>query len=345
MESKGLSIDDLADALGFSDPQTRRLVTGDILVTADIAERLAAVLGSTSQFWQRREATYRDSLALLKADDLARRAPLAEMAKRGWIRSSSGDWLARAESLMDYFGVADAGEWTAVWTARLSEARYRTSETFESDELSVAAWLRRAELLASQVPVRRYSVAALRGLLPKLRLLTRSGDPQRFVPDARELLAAAGVALVVLKATKDNRLSGAAFKLGDGTRAIVLSGRHLSEDHFWFTLFHELGHLVLHDGEGEFLDALDPGADETALEQEANAFAREQLVPGGTDALTGARSAGPTMREIARFAAAHRVAPGIVVGLLQHDGVLSYAQKKGLVRRFGWDGDELTQRT
>lgn len=345
LDAKGLSTEDLADALDVSDPQARRLIDGEMAVTAECAEKLAALLGSTARFWENREAIYRDSLLWLQADELARRAPLLEMTRRGWITAQPGGWRMQAEALLEFFDVADAAEWGTVWTARLSGARYRTSQSFESDELSVAAWLRRAEVEAARHQPAAFSRDALLKQIAELRELTKIGDPRRFIPLARRSLESAGVALVVLQATNENRISGATFKLSDGTRVIALSARHLAEDHLWFTLFHEIGHLILHDGEGDFLDTLDSDQDATGLEQEANHFAREHLLPGGIESLCSSRTSGPTMRQIMRFAAVHRIAPGIVVGRLRHDGVLTYAQQGRLIRRYQWSGTDLIQKT
>lgn len=114
---------------------------------------------------------------------------------------------------------------------------------------------------------------------------------------------------------------------------MVLSFRHLSDDHFWFTFFHEAGHLVLHGDAETFVDGEVAGASER--EAEANYFSACVLIPGEmNDAL--ARIRGRT-REIIRFALTVGVSPGIVVGQMQHRGFLGPHQMNSLKRHYTWD--------
>jgi hypothetical protein len=114
---------------------------------------------------------------------------------------------------------------------------------------------------------------------------------------------------------------------------VVLSFRYLSEDHFWFTFFHEVGHLLLHGRSFTFVDIDTAATDER--EREANAFAATTLVPAarqGDMAMLGARS-----QHILRFAASIGLSPGIVVGQMQHQGLLGPGNLNFLKRRYTWD--------
>lgn len=340
LDSRGLSAEDLAEALDISDPEARRVLMGARPITPAIATALAGLLGSTRQFWLTRESQYRESLSWLAADELVERSPVRAMERDGWIDRSDG-WKDQAKALLDFYGVRDAAEWRAIWGPRLAETRFRTSVAFESSELAVAAWLRRVELDAFELDVADWSPSLLWAALPRLRALSKVRDPRSFIPVLERLLGAAGVAVVVIRAMDGNRLSGAASVLADGRRAIGLTARHLSDDHFWFTLFHEIGHLLLHDGGGDFLDDFDEVADDSQLEGQANEFARDALIPGGVGDLLGRRAAGPTMRQVVSFASRLGVAPGIVVGRLHYDGVLKYNQLRTLIRGYKWDGSTL----
>ena len=57
---------------------------------------------------------------------------------------------------------------------------------------------------------------------------------------------------------------------------LQLSFRYLSDDHFWFTFFHEAGHLILHSKSALFLEG---AKNVDACELEANEFAARILVP------------------------------------------------------------------
>jgi Zn-dependent peptidase ImmA (M78 family) len=112
----------------------------------------------------------------------------------------------------------------------------------------------------------------------------------------------------------------------------MLSFRYLSDDHFWFTFFHEAGHLLLHSQQSIFLESDDMAI--TLMEQEANNFAAETLVPGDLRAEMLRLRMNP--RDIIRFAVQTGISPGIVVGQLQHHKKIAYSRFNRLKRRYKW---------
>lgn len=113
---------------------------------------------------------------------------------------------------------------------------------------------------------------------------------------------------------------------------VILSFRYLSDDHFWFTFFHELGHLLLHKSSLTFVDG-EPGISGD-VEAEANAFAANVLIP--QDRVDELMDLAPRSKPIMRFAYSVGVSSGIVVGQLQHRNVINPSQMNGLKRRFSW---------
>jgi HTH-type transcriptional regulator/antitoxin HigA len=102
---------------------------------------------------------------------------------------------------------------------------------------------------------------------------------QRFLEDR-------GIVLDIVPHLSHTRLDGAAMIREDGTPIIAMTVRHDRVDNFWFTLFHELVHVLRHlrttsDGttQDAFLDDLDVEAGQSKVEGEADALAREMLVP------------------------------------------------------------------
>src|SRR6185503_7262686 len=130
----------------------------------------------------------------------------------------------------------------------------------------------------------------------------------------KKLCAESGVAVISLRAPTGCRASGATRFLSANKAILMLSFRHLSDDHFWFTFFHEAGHLLLHGKKRFFLEADELTT--TTEENEANAFAASTLVPAEFrhELLT----LQPTHKAVIRFAMHVGIAPGIVVGQLQH---------------------------
>ncbi|MEO1369891.1 MAG: ImmA/IrrE family metallo-endopeptidase [Acidobacteriota bacterium] len=122
-----------------------------------------------------------------------------------------------------------------------------------------------------------------------------------------------------------------------------LSLRYASNDHLWFTFFHEAGHLLLHGKRLLNLEGVDPRDDSEQLrEEEANAFARDFLIApkdAGRLRKLGARPK-PSKAQVRKFAADIGLAPGIVVGRMQHEGWLEYSHMNDLKVRYRWPDGE-----
>ncbi len=116
-------------------------------------------------------------------------------------------------------------------------------------------------------------------------------------------------------------------------KAMVLASfRHRSDDHFWFTLLHEIGHLLLHGGR-TFID--EEGAGDDELEREANAFAADTIIPPDRQAELASLRADHA--SVIRFSRRLRVAPGLTVGQMQHRGLIQRNWLNKLRRTWTWD--------
>jgi len=155
-----------------------------------------------------------------------------------------------------------------------------------------------------------------------LKSLSREPDPKLFLPKLQAECAKHGVAVVVQRCPTGCAASGATVHLETNRALLMLSARFLSDDHFWFSFFHEAGHLVLHGGES-FVEA--EGAASPEREEEANSFAQEMLLsPKGEAAL----AAVPLKKfSIARLAKGCNVSMGIIVGQLQNRNRISLSSR------------------
>ena len=340
LRSRGGNVEDLADRLGVSDAQARGLVTGDVTIDEKLAGRLAEVVGGSTAFWLAREQQFRESTRWLDADMLTERLPFDQMVSFGWIDGRQS-WRDRASVALEYFDVSNTTEWNATWRQRVSDALYRASHSQPVNETAVAAWLRQVELQAANIATSPWSPSQLRGRLPQLRHLSRLSSVESSLEQVRTIVASCGVALVVVRAPKECPISGASYVDSSGVRVVALSARYRSDDHLWFTLFHEFGHVLLHDATIAFLDELEIESQaESSLELEADTFAQEQLVPGGLDSLASSRAT-PSARDVLSFAAHADVAAGVVVGQLQHIRRIGFDKLNRLKRRYTWDGPSL----
>jgi HTH-type transcriptional regulator/antitoxin HigA len=266
--------------------------------------------------------------------------PLKDMKR---LRFSLPKGLPDFESLLGFFGVGSPEGWLAGWSA--AQVAYRQTQVFDARQEAVAAWVREAEIIASQIPLADFDEALLRSSLDKLRRLTRKPIDEALT-EAQLVCAHAGVAMVMVPELPRTRLSGCARWLDDKHALVGLTSRYRKDDQIWFTFFHEIGHILLHrecqtfvvDNAAENLSDAVVDPDMAVYEKEANRFAADTLIP--PDALAEfVRRVGKaaTSDDIHDFADDVGVGPGIVVGRLQHDGVLHWHQGNALKQTLNWD--------
>jgi HTH-type transcriptional regulator/antitoxin HigA len=177
----------------------------------------------------------------------------------------------------------------------------------------------------------RYDQARFLQSCAEIRGLTVEG-PSVFEPRMTELCNAAGVELIFQKPLSKTCVFGSARWL-DGERPLIqMSLRMRSNDHFWWTFFHEAAHISLHRGMN-FVD--DQNGEGEGVEAEADAWAEEFLV--GRERIARFAATKPRARqEVVAFAVEAGIHPGIVVGMLQHRRVLPFSHLNDLKVRFAW---------
>ena len=330
----------LSDELEMSEAVTAGLLDGSTRVTMDIARRLAGSLGGTTRFWMARDARYSESRDWIEADRWVSLLPTREMLNLGWVKPFE-DWYERIAVCMEFFGAESPIE-LHDGPARADATRYRAKPRTVEQDAAISAWVRKVEMEAGALACARWNDIAFEALCPQLRALSRIPDPNDSIPQLQQLCASAGVAVVVVRAPRGCPINGASMTLTSGMRAIGLSGRYLADDHLWFTFFHEAGHLIRHDPSLVFIDDMDRNhsAAVDSLEVEADHFAADVLLP---EALRTNLPERPTPYTVHRLSKSAGVSPGIIVGQLQHGGLISFRSPLNrLKRRYRWEGSSLT---
>lgn len=338
MEQRELTSETLAQKLGCGRSVVQGLLSGTVAVDEELAGGLSKYVGGTPSFWRARQMKYLEALSrAAKAvpketgSEWVSLFPHRDIASYGWVeRNAKQDQLIQA--YLAYFGVSTPQEWSDKYERSMHETAFRTSPTFASKVGAISAWLRRGEIEASAIPCAVWQPERLRKSLEEIRVLTKAKSLAYFLPRVRKFCAEAGVAVVFVRAPSGCRASGATRFISRNKAMVILSFRYLSDDHFWFTFFHELGHLLLHKSSMTFVDG-EPGI-AGELEAEANSFAASVLIPPSRrDELIDlpARS-----DRIIRYAYSIGVSAGIVVGQMQHHGLIKPKQMNFLKRRFDW---------
>lgn len=342
LDEQHLDRQTLAEALELSQVDLNALLEGGIPLTIRLAERLSSTIGGSVEFWMTRDGQFQTDRTRVVADAWAQRMPIHEMTTFGWIRPEVGDWVGQIDECLRFFDVVSPDAWEAEHRALLKETRFRSSQVLQTNEFAVAAWLRQCEVELSEIACAEWDRDVFEALLPQLLPLTRIRDPRRFLGELQARCAEVGVAVGVVRAPRGCPVSGAARRLPNGQPSIALSGRHRADDHLWFTFFHEAAHLLLHGPDALYLDEIELDSDPAPSPEEAEAdrFAGTMLVPTEyEDRLARAKRSPLELRSIAGEIG---VSLGIVIGHLQHRGVLGYNTRfNRLKSRYKWNGPSL----
>lgn len=333
LDEKGLSIIEFGERIGMSTAKVADLLQGRSTITLSLARKLEGILGPKREFWMSRDFQYRED-----ADSLNKREkrwlmnlPLGDMIKFGWFNSVPHP-SEELDSCLNFFGVRSIDDWEEKYKDISTLVAFKKSPTFDSSPSAVAAWLRQGEIISEEIPCNQWNASDFQDSLKVIRGLTKNKDPEQFIPELQHICAKSGVSVVILRAPTGCRASGATKFLSNKKALILLSFRYLTDDHFWFTFFHEAGHLLLHDQGSIFIEG--DGHPSDALEEAANEFARNILIPEAK--LPELLKLPLNGRKVAQFAFRIGISPGIVVGQLQHSGIIRYNQLNQLKRRFTW---------
>lgn len=337
LEQRELSIAEFAQQVGVSEAAAQQVIDGKRAIDRDFARRLASTLGATERFWIAREHDYRaavsppENMRVDSITQLMTKLPIKDMQAFGWIEAAQSN-EARISACLEFFGVSTFAQWQGKYENAFQEAAYRRSTVHRSCEIATTAWLRQGEIETQREKVATWDSSILAKQVDHLRRLTWFKSPALFLPKIKNLLAEAGVKFTIVRAPKGCTASGAVRILPDDTPHIQLSFRFLADDQFWFSLFHEISHLFLHFDLMPILES--PDKAESEIEREADEYAGDIIVP--VEFKEELYSLPPSRFPIIAFAKKVGVAPGLIVGRLQHDGLMRYNQMQHVKRRFSW---------
>jgi HTH-type transcriptional regulator / antitoxin HigA len=341
LDELGMTQAELALRTGLSPKHINQVLQAVVPLSADVAQRLEYATGVPARLWNRLEADYRSTLVRLeqRADLEGAVGWLAELPVRqliavGVIPPEPSDKVSRVQQLLAFFGVASPEAWRQLW--QRPAAVFRQSRAYPVVPGALTAWLRLGELAAQNLAAGDFDAEQARELLPRLRDLT--AQPLRqAVPVARELLASLGVVVVFVPEITGARAYGVTRWLSPQRALIQLSLRGKTDDTLWETLFHELGHVLLHGKREVFVELDDepspsddggtghetPSSGRDAQEREAWRFATRVLFgETGLARLDEIR----TLDDAIDLADELGIAPSIVVARLQAAGHWNYRQ-------------------
>lgn len=327
MEIRNWTQQDLADVLGVSTKHVNKLLNDEQPITLNMAKLLGEAFELSPQFWVNLDTNYRlrqeDETEEEKDVDIRSKIyqymPINEMCRKEWFQKpKTTDELE--DKVCEFWGTNSLN---FDMMAKVPELNYRKSDAYENfNPYSANCWYQMAKNAASELTVPIYKKSALAQVAKELHSYTRK---ENGVAQAIKKVNEAGVKFLVLSHLQKTYIDGASF-IHNNSPVIVYTARYKRNDNFWFTLAHEIAHVLKHlKKEGDhFLDDFSKSEqEENDKEQEANALASEYLkhneILDFFDSL-----AYITQEQVEECAETFDVHTAIIMGALAHHKQISY---------------------
>jgi HTH-type transcriptional regulator/antitoxin HigA len=338
----GMTKDDLARRMDRPAPKLSAIFKGHKAITPDTALRLEKVVGVPAHIWTGLEAEYRLALARiqdtkeheqLKAETrFVTRYRYAELVKMGIVEKFTRP-ADKVIALQNFFGVTSL---ETIPSLKRYQPAFRTGRKTTKGHIpeAIASWLRVGERAAARMHCTPFHRATLEKTVGEIRAMTRQ-SPEQFQDALHKILADSGIALVICPHMPSTGIHGATFWMGPEKAVVMMTIRYKWADIFWFSLYHELGHVLLHGCSTVVLEGKDGDTQFMKREAQANKFAANTLIP--KKAIKAFIDSGSYYDDdIQHFADRLGIDPGIVVGRLQNDGLLEPSWHNNLRKRFEW---------
>ena len=310
----------------------QQLFDGRLGIESDIATLLAQEVGLSRSFWLERERLYREALSRRKSEQMMlNELPLNEMKSRELIRPLRSH-AEIVDEVVKFFGMEDSDSVSDHIEQLPKGIKQKTSRTIVSRPGPLAVWIRAGEIDADRIKCAAWSRQGLLNQMPAFRKLTRTKDPARYLPELRQLCQSCGVAFTVVRAPSGCVARGAVRFVSADKAMLLLSYRHLTDDHFWFSFFHELAHLILHPQHRIIVDDWEDS--QTKEDVEADQYAGQILIPPEHQAELRTLH---DDRSIIEFAQRVGTSRGIVVGQMQNQKIVGHHQYNHLKLYYHWN--------
>lgn len=310
---------ELAARTGLHVKTINEIIKGITSVTPETALRLSTVLGMSDGFWNNLQKNYNETLARIAHERLLedeknfvkRFTCINELVKFDYITKAK-NVEEKVQIMLNFLRIS-----SFKYMERNYSVAWRKSNSDNLSKENLVAWLRIGEIEASKINTKHFDKVKLKEKLSEIRTLNLL-RASVYSDKLQILLAECGIALVYTPYLKNTYVNGASRWILPEKALIQLTPRNKKEDILWFTLFHELGHLINHPKKEGFISYWEnefQNSQYQEFEVEANEFASKILIPQKEWDLFYS-TYNNRDRSILDFAMKIGVKPGIVAGRL-----------------------------
>jgi len=338
VEDMGITQDEFATRLGTTGKTLSKLISGQINLSNDLAKKLSAMLGSSVEFWLNLQTVFEEKvIEIERQKELDEQAVVVSMIDYSFFEKVAKLPATRSVSekitnLCRYLVVSDLR--ILAQPDFLANFRTGISNIEEKNIVNAQAWLQTAINFAKQVKTEPFSAEKLKSYLPEIRNMTVQ-DPDVFLPRLRSIFAECGIAFVLLPHLKNSGINGVVKWITQDRVVLAMNDRRAHADTFWFSLFHEIKHVLQQKTKTVFVSASsqEMRVMDARLETEADDFAQNYLIPA-KDYRRFAPNKYTSDAQIVAFARSIGIHPGVVAGRLQHDGIIASNRCAGLRQKY-----------
>jgi len=305
------------------------ILTGISAITPDMAVLFEDVLGIPAHFWITRQNNYNEAIARLKreqsikqAENWAKLFPVTEMVKLNWLpKVKSKEDIV--ESLFKFFRLSSPAAFEDYYFKEKLKVSFRLTLAHEKKPYAVASWLRQGEIQASKLETKPYDEKILLAKLEEIKSLMANHSSD-FFRKLQLICAEAGVKLVYTPCLKGASIHGSTRWLNN-TPLIQMSAKYAKNDIFWFTFFHEVGHIIMHGKKHISLeDKIDYDSESKTLEQQADDFA-EKWTFSKEEETQVLNDLPITEQKIIAYSKKFNTHPAMIIGRFHHKKIIHFS--------------------
>ena len=321
----GMTQSELSNRLGRPLQMVNEIIKGKKSITSTTALELEDVLGIPSHIWLGLENQYQIVLAKQKELELMQEEtnlisnfPYADLVKSGFVKATRKA-IQRVDELKRFFEVAKLAQIPQV---KAYQPAFKVSSVGNISHESIASWLQAGRIKAKGIQTEKFDKNKLKEQLETLKNLMNLEDINEILKELQITLNSCGVALVLLPHFKNTKVNGATFWLDNDKAVVLMSLRGGFSDIFWFSFFHEVGHILLHPKREVFLEDGYSNPKLQKQEEQADKFSKDLLI--NNDHFNKFISSSISKISVIDFAKEQGIKSSIVVGRLMHEKIINF---------------------
>ena len=334
LETRSMTQLDLSNKTGINKKTINEIIKGKAPITTSTALKLEYVFNIPASFWNNLESSYREALerekdlkSIEEDEKYLVDIPYSEMANRGWdYIEKTRNPFDKVKNLRRFFSVASL----SFDTELNKKLAFRKSDNSNFSYTSLYCWLRYGEIQASKEYCQKFDSEKLKVKVNDIRDLATE-NLLSVIDKIKSILKECGVVLVYEPHLPKTYVNGVAYKMSVDKAIIMLSDKGKKDDILWFTLFHEIAHLIKHSKKEVFIDSVE--TENNDIEKEADDFARNILIPDDIYSNYVGDFPSITEKSIRKFSKENNINPGILVGRLQKDEYIGWNMFNNLITR------------